>query len=75
MLNCINGYWSKNEKKPRTLIALIDNHESKCNYADKTLASFLKNGDIDRNMKFKTKADKNYKSKKLKKKKRKSSKG
>ena len=47
MLDFLKGYWSKHPQKQRTLIALIDNHKSKCVHAEQTLNERLKNGLFD----------------------------
>ena len=75
MLDCVNGYWTKNEKKDRSCIMLIDNHISKCVYADKRLGSLLSDGDLESGISFvsKAKTKKNEKSKKVSKKSKKKS--
>ena len=74
MLDFVNEYWKKNKQKEKTLIVLIDNHKSKCLYADKILGIHLKDGKLSGNMNVFKKPKLSAKSKKVSKKSKKSKK-
>jgi hypothetical protein len=74
MLDFMRGYWSKNPQKEKTLVMLIDNHKSKCLYADKILKEHLKDGKLIKNLNFIQNSKILAKSKKLSKKSKKNKK-